>query len=156
MSPCSWLQAKYHHKIVGGNFRLDALQAAVVSAKLPHLDEWTVGRQRNAKKYDELFSEAGLATNKNGSPSVGLPSVVRERHIFNQYVIRVSRRDQLQSALQQRGIGTEVYYPVPMHLQECFAYLGHCTGAFPESESAANRRWRFQFTRNSPKPSCAM
>jgi len=130
---------KYHHKIVGGNFRLDALQAAVVSAKLPHLDEWTVGRQRNAKKYDELFSEAGLATNKNGSPSVGLPSVVRERHIFNQYVIRVSRRDQLQSALQQRGIGTEVYYPVPMHLQECFAYLGHCTGAFPESESAAQQ-----------------
>jgi dTDP-4-amino-4,6-dideoxygalactose transaminase len=130
---------KYHHKIVGGNFRLDALQAAVVSAKLPHLDEWTVGRQRNAKKYDDLFLEAGLATNKNGSPSVGLPKVVRERHIFNQYVIRVSRRDQLQSALQQRGIGTEVYYPVPMHLQECFAYLGHCAGAFPESESAAKQ-----------------
>ncbi len=130
---------KYHHKIVGGNFRLDALQAAVVSAKLPHLDEWTVGRQRNAKKYDDLFLEAGLATNKNESPSVGLPKVVRERHIFNQYVIRVSRRDQLQSALQQRGIGTEVYYPVPMHLQECFAYLGHCTGAFPESESAAKQ-----------------
>jgi len=130
---------KYHHKIVGGNFRLDALQAAVVSAKLPHLDEWTVGRQRNAKKYDDLFLEAGLATNKNGSPSVGLPKVVRERHIFNQYVIRVSRRDQLQSALQQRGIGTEVYYPVPMHVQEYFAYVGYCTGAFPERESSVQQ-----------------
>jgi dTDP-4-amino-4,6-dideoxygalactose transaminase len=128
---------KYHHKIVGGNFRLDALQAAVVSAKLPHLDQWTAARQRNAKKYDQLFSEAGLATAGYGFPHVGLPGVVTNRHIFNQYVIRVSGRDQLQAALQQRGIGSEVYYPIPMHLQECFAYLGHGVGAFPESERAA-------------------
>jgi len=128
---------KYHHKIVGGNFRLDAIQAAVVSAKLQHLDDWTAARQRNAKKYDQLFSEAGLATAGYGFPHIGLPGVVTNRHIFNQYVIRVSGRDQLQAALQQRGIGSEVYYPIPMHLQECFAYLGHGVGAFPESERAA-------------------
>lgn len=129
---------KYHHKIVGGNFRLDAVQAAVVSAKLPHLDQWTDARQRNARKYDQLFSESGLATAGHGSPHVSLPSVVTDRHIFNQYVIRVSGRDPLQKYLQERGIGTEVYYPVPMHLQECFAYLGHGVGAYPESERAAN------------------
>jgi len=120
---------KYYHKVVGGNFRLDALQAAVVSAKLPHLDGWTAARQRNAKTYDELFADMGLP--------IGLPSVVADRHIFNQYVIRVPNRDHLQADLRQRGIGTEVYYPVPMHLQECFSYLGHGVGAFPESERAA-------------------
>lgn len=120
---------KYYHKVVGGNFRLDAIQAAIVSAKLPHLDSWTAGRQRNAKKYDQLFGEAGL--------QIGLPSVSTNRHIFNQYVVRVSHRNELQAFLQKKGIGTEVYYPVPMHLQECFAYLGHTAGAFPESERAA-------------------
>jgi dTDP-4-amino-4,6-dideoxygalactose transaminase len=120
---------KYHHKLVGGNFRLDAIQAAVVSAKLPHLDEWTAARQRNAKRYDDLFAEACLP--------IGPPTVVAERHIFNQYVIRLSARDELQAYLQKKGVGTEVYYPVPMHLQECFAYLGHKAGAFPESERAA-------------------
>ena len=120
---------KYHHKLIGGNFRLDAIQAAVVSAKLPHLDRWTEARQRNAKRYDELFREVGLP--------VDLPAVVTDRHIFNQYVIRVADRDELQIHLQKNGIGTEVYYPVPMHLQECFAYLGHLVGAFPESERAA-------------------
>ncbi len=120
---------KYYHKIVGGNFRLDAIQAAVVSAKLPHLDDWTAARQRNAKRYDELFREAGLP--------IGLPTVVTDRHIFNQYVIRVSSRNELRAHLQKKGIGTEVYYPVPMHLQECFAYLRYAPGAFPESERAA-------------------
>jgi len=128
---------KYHHRIIGGNFRLDAIQAAIVSAKLPHLDEWTAARQRNAKKYDQLFAEAGLAAVGDGSPQVGLPNVVTNRHIFNQYVVRVSRRDELQAALRQQGIATEIYYPVPMHLQECFAYLGYGAGAFPESERAA-------------------
>ncbi len=128
---------KYHHKVVGGNFRLDALQAAIVAAKLQHLDEWTAGRQRNAKKYDQLFAGAGLAVVSGKSSLVGLPSIVTDRHIFNQYVIRVTDRDQLQAALQQRKIGTEVYYPVPMYLQECFAYLGHGIGSFPESEGAA-------------------
>jgi dTDP-4-amino-4,6-dideoxygalactose transaminase len=120
---------KYYHKIIGGNFRLDAIQAAVVSAKLPHLDGWTAARQRNAARYDQLFQEAGVP--------VGLPKVAASRHIFNQYVIRASGRDELQKHLQKQGIGTEVYYPVPMHVQECFAYLGHKEGAFPESERAA-------------------
>jgi dTDP-4-amino-4,6-dideoxygalactose transaminase len=128
---------KYHHKVVGGNFRLDALQAAIVLAKLPHLDDWTAGRQRNAKLYDRLFAEAGLTPTGRGTSSILLPKVVMNRHIFNQYVIRVSRRDQLQAALKQRGIGTEVYYPVPMHIQECFAYLGHHARDFVESERAA-------------------
>ncbi len=120
---------KYHHKILGGNFRLDAIQAAVVSAKLPYLDSWTARRQRNARQYEQLFQEAGLA--------VSLPRVVTGRHIFNQYVIRVPGRDRVQNALKARGVGTEVYYPVPMHLQECFSYLGYRAGDFPESERAA-------------------
>lgn len=130
---------KYHHKVLGGNFRLDAIQAAVVSAKLPHLDKWTAGRQRNAKLYDKLFAQAGVTTAANSLQRVTLPRVTGNRHIFNQYVIRVTRRDQLQAALKQRDIGTEVYYPVTMHLQECFAYLGHRPGAFPESERAAEQ-----------------
>jgi len=120
---------KYYHKLVGGNFRLDAIQAAVVSAKLPHLDEWTAARQRNAQRYTKLFRDAGV--------NAGLPAVVTDRHIFNQYIIRVSERDELQLHLQESGVGTEVYYPVPMHLQECFAHLNHKPGAFPESERAA-------------------
>jgi dTDP-4-amino-4,6-dideoxygalactose transaminase len=141
---------KYHHRIVGGNFRLDAIQAAVVSAKLPYLDSWTGARQRNAERYDQLFAASGLpiaddvalfadGRSSNGTPRIFLPRVVTDRHIFNQYVIRVPYRDQLKNALQQQGIGTEVYYPVPMHLQECFSYLGHVAGAFPESEAAANQ-----------------
>lgn len=129
---------KYYHKMIGGNFRLDALQAAIVSAKLPHLDDWTAARQRNAKRYDQLFDEAGVTATVHGSSLVILPAVVADRHIFNQYVIRISRRDELQAALKAQGVGTEVYYPVPMHLQECFADLGHGVGAFPESEKAAN------------------
>jgi len=121
---------KYYHKIIGGNFRLDAIQAAVVSAKLPHLDSWTAARQANAKRYHRLFSDAGVA--------VGLPTVRADRHIFNQYVIRVSGRGALQTHLKKCGVGTEVYYPVPLHLQECFAYLGHKPGSMPESERAAN------------------
>ena len=120
---------KYYHKILGGNFRLDALQAAIVTAKLRYLDDWTAARQRNAAQYDRLFREASLGEL--------VPKVVAERHIFNQYVIRVQRRDQLQEHLKQKGVGTEIYYPVPMHLQECFAYLGHGVGSFPESERAA-------------------
>jgi len=122
---------KYFHKIVGGNFRLDAIQAAVVSAKLKHLDDWTAARQRNAKRYDDLFFAAGLP--------IVLPKVLTDRHIFNQYVIRLAARDQLQSYLQKKRIGTEVYYPVPMHLQECFAYLGYHVGSLPESELAAKQ-----------------
>jgi dTDP-4-amino-4,6-dideoxygalactose transaminase len=140
-------QPKYHHKIIGGNFRLDAIQAAVVSAKLPYLDAWTAARQHNAQRYRALFAESGLdvadSTHyptkrwSSSGPLVFIPSVVTDRHIFNQYVIRVSERDALRTALQEKGVGTEIYYPVPMHLQECFAYLGYEAGAFTESEKAA-------------------
>ena len=122
---------KYYHKVIGGNFRLDSLQAAVVAAKLPYLDSWTLARQKNADRYHQLFAEAGLKM------QVGLPKRTKDRHIYNQYVIRVAERDALKSFLQGKGVSTEIYYPVPMHLQECFAYLGHKPGDFPESEAAA-------------------
>lgn len=122
-------EPKYFHKVVGSNFRLDAIQAAIVTVKLRYLDSWTAGRQRNAKKYEQLFADAKLP--------VITPLVVTDRHIFNQYVIRVSRRNELQAYLHGKGIGTEIYYPVPLHLQECFAYLGYAPGALPESEGAA-------------------
>jgi dTDP-4-amino-4,6-dideoxygalactose transaminase len=126
---------KYHHRIIGGNFRLDAIQAAVVSAKLPHLDAWTAARQANARRYDRLL--AGDVPGAGAMSSIGLPAVRTDRHIFNQYVIRTPRRDELQASLKQQGVGTEVYYPIPMHQQECFAHLGYTVGAFPESERAA-------------------
>ena len=122
---------KYYHREIGGNFRIDTLQAAVVEIKLRHLDAWTAARRSNAARYDRLFTAAGL------SDRVGLPKVSTTRHIFNQYVIRVRRRDELRAHLQAAQIGTEVYYPVPLHLQECFQDLGYKAGDFPESEKAA-------------------
>ncbi len=122
---------KYYHKFIGGNFRLDALQAAVVSVKLKHLDDWSHRRQENAKKYRALFAEAGL-------DGIQLPKEKENRHIYNQFIIRVpEKRDQLRQFLQQEGVGTEVYYPVPLHLQECFAYLNYKKGDCPVSEYAA-------------------
>jgi dTDP-4-amino-4,6-dideoxygalactose transaminase len=125
---------KYYHEVIGGNFRLDTIQAAVVMVKLKYLDGWSAARQSNAARYDRLFAESGLVA----KGLVALPKVVASRHIFNQYVIRVPRRNELQNWLKEKGIGTEVYYPVPMHLQDCFSYLGYKAGAFPESERAAN------------------
>jgi dTDP-4-amino-4,6-dideoxygalactose transaminase len=124
---------KYYHKIVGGNFRLDAIQAAVLRVKLRYLDEWTAGRQRNAAAYRQLFAAANLQAAGIQTP-LELPHV---RHIYNQFVLRVPQRDALMAHLKQQKIGTEVYYPVPMHLQECFAGLGHRQGDFVESEQAA-------------------
>ncbi|HZE97233.1 MAG TPA: DegT/DnrJ/EryC1/StrS family aminotransferase [Planctomycetota bacterium] len=121
---------KYYHKVVGGNFRLDAIQAAVLRVKLKHLPAWTVGRRSNAERYRKLFAEAGLRS------KVGLPSDV-PGHIYNQFVIRVERRDALQAFLTGRKIGSEVYYPVPLHLQECFAGLGLRKGSLPVSEEMA-------------------
>jgi len=126
-------EPKYFHKRIGGNFRLDALQAAVLRVKLPHLDEWTAMRQRNAERYGPLFASAGL------TDRITLPTIPADRgHIFNQYVIRVAERGHVRRILDDRGIGTEVYYPVPFHLQECFASLGHRPGDFPHAEAAAD------------------
>ncbi|MBN2325902.1 MAG: DegT/DnrJ/EryC1/StrS family aminotransferase [Candidatus Omnitrophica bacterium] len=125
-------EPKYYHSIVGGNFRLDALQAAVLRIKLKHLDDWTQARQRNAEHYRQLFAESGLTGDQ-----VHLPVIRQNRHIFNQFVIRVSRRDELMAYLKERRVGCEIYYPVPMHLQECFAHLGYRKGDFPVSEQSA-------------------
>jgi len=125
---------KYYHKMIGGNFRLDAIQAAIVLVKLRHLDQWTAGRQANANRYRRLFEESGLVR----SGSVELPFECSDgRHIYNQFVIRVQRRDELQSYLKEHGVATEVYYPVAMHLQECFAGLGYRESDFVEAERAA-------------------
>ena len=178
---------KYFHKLVGGNFRLDTLQAAILLAKLKHLDDWTARRQANAKRYDRLFEASGLVSSghvhvpkvcprttpttedafRRFSPdpaksvesvkSVDRTSSLASRdtteseksaesadetpgfhHVFNQYVIRVPRRNELQAFLKERSVGTEVYYPLPLHLQECFASLGYKPGDFPQSEEAAN------------------
>jgi len=123
---------KYFHALIGGNFRIDELQAAVLRVKLKYLDGWSEARQRNAAFYHRSFAAAGLGDN------VVTPcAVAGQRHIFNQYVIRARRRDSLKQHLSERGIGTEIYYPVPLDRQECFAHLGYAPGAFPESERAA-------------------
>jgi dTDP-4-amino-4,6-dideoxygalactose transaminase len=127
---------KYFHKIVGGNFRLDTIQAAALLVKLRHLDAWHKARAEHADHYRELFAQAGLTA------TIVLPEVVDatpgvRSHIYNQFVIRTARRDALRDFLTAHGIGTEIYYPVPFHLQECFSDLGYKPGDFPESERAA-------------------
>ncbi|MFW6052814.1 MAG: DegT/DnrJ/EryC1/StrS family aminotransferase [Desulfosalsimonas sp.] len=123
---------KYYHRYIGGNFRLDALQAAIVSVKLSRLDQWTEARQENAARYRKLLEDAGL------SGIVQCPAEVEDRHIYNQFVISVPEdRDRLREFLTAAGVGNEVYYPVPLHLQECFSYLGYLHGQMPVSEAAA-------------------
>jgi len=122
---------KYYHAFIGGNFRIDELQAAVLNVKLRHLDAWSAGRQRNAAYYDAAFAQARLDGVQTPRAGRGV------RHIYNQYVVRARDRDALRAHLTAQGIGTEIYYPVPLHLQQCFAYLGHRVGEFPESERAA-------------------
>ncbi len=140
---------KYYHRIIGGNFRLDAIQAAVLNVKLPHLDSWTRGRQNNASLYTKFFIEAGLAEETgrleyDEKNKVLLPKAVysgmglSHDHIYNQYVIRAEGRDALRKHLTEKEIGTEIYYPVPFHMQECFAYLGYKKGDFPVSEWCAD------------------
>jgi dTDP-4-amino-4,6-dideoxygalactose transaminase len=125
---------KYYHSSVGGNFRLDALQAAIVAVKLAYLDTWTASRQRNAARYRTYFSDAGL------TDRIHLPVERENRHIYNQFVIRVDTdRDGLKTFLGEQGIGTEIYYPVPMHLQACFSDLGYGGGDFPIAELAAQQ-----------------
>ena len=136
---------KYYNKVVGGNFRLDAIQAAVLRVKLKYLDGWTESRRRNVEIYRRLLREAGLVLDDwGGEPLDGRGGFVlphdagRGRHIYNQFIIRADRRDELMAHLKDCRIGTEVYYPLPMHLQECFAGLGYERGDFPASERAAD------------------
>ena len=125
-------EPKYFHKRVGGNFRLDALQAAVLRVKLPHLARWTEMRRENAGRYAELFRDANLLDR------VALPvEPPGFTHIFNQFAVRLPNRDTVRDRLAQAGIGTEVYYPVPFHRQECFAGLGHHVEGFPNADRAA-------------------
>jgi len=119
---------KYYHKLVGGNFRLDPIQAAALLVKLPHLDEWSKGRRRNAAYYDERFAGTDVNT-----PYISADCM----SIYNQYVVRVPRRDDVVADLKKNGIGCAIYYPVPIHLQECFRHLGYKEGDFPEAEKAA-------------------
>jgi dTDP-4-amino-4,6-dideoxygalactose transaminase len=133
------MEERYYHKVVGGNFRIDALQAAVLRAKLPFLDGWNATRRANAAAYRELFESAGLTDRVLLPAEPHASSGLCDHHIFHQYVVRIpgGKRDALQKHLAERKIGTAIYYPVPLHLQECFAYLGHKTGDFPVSEKAA-------------------
>ena len=130
---------KYYHKLIGGNFRLDTIQAAVLNIKLNYLDGWTRKRQENAIRYGELFAQSGpVARGKVRLPApVYRESGARHYHIYNQFILRVDRRDALVAYLKQKEIGVEIYYPVPFHLQPCFGYLGYKEGDFPESERAA-------------------
>jgi dTDP-4-amino-4,6-dideoxygalactose transaminase len=143
---------KYYHKVIGGNFRLDAIQAAVINVKLPYLNKWSAQRRRNAELYTKLFIEAGLAEaegkiNFDDRNKVLLPKAVYKSdarnsgttnyHIYNQYIIRVKNRDEMRAYLSQNDIGTEIYYPVPFHLQECFNNLGYKKGDFPLAEEIA-------------------
>ncbi len=140
---------KYYHKYIGGNFRIDAIQSAVINVKLPHLDNWSAKRRSNAETYNKYFIDSGLAeetgvTEFDGKNKILLPKAVykdsgaKNYHIFNQYIIRVEKRDELRKYLSENEIGNEIYYPVPFHLQECFADLGYMKGDFPNAEFAAD------------------
>jgi dTDP-4-amino-4,6-dideoxygalactose transaminase len=141
-------EPKYYHKVVGGNFRLDAIQAVVLNIKLPHLDAWSQKRRVNAELYTRLFKNVGLSEQEgvlaySEKNKVLLPAAVyrqtgvRNYHIYNQYVIRIQQRDALKAYLSDKNIGSEIYYPVPFHRQECFAYLHAKDTQFPESNRAA-------------------
>ncbi len=129
------MEQRYFHREVGGNFRLDALQAAIIHAKLPHLAAWNAGRRRNASLYREAF--ASFELDEFLTPPVPPLPDLENSHIYHQFVIRAHDRDGLMAHLQSAGIGCAIYYPVPLHLQECFAYLGYKDGDFPVSEAAS-------------------
>jgi len=125
-------RSKYEYEVIGMNSRLDALQAAILRVKLGHLDAWAVARQRNAEQYSSWFHSRGL------DRVVKLPKVQAKcNHIYNQYVIRVAKRDELKAYLRDCGVPTEIYYPSPLHLQPAFHYLGYKPGDLPQSESAS-------------------
>ncbi len=141
-------EPKYYHSMIGGNFRLDAIQAAVLNVKLPHLNEWSAKRRENAQLYTKLFVEAGIAEeegriNFDENNKVLLPKAVYKDsgltnyHIYNQYVIRVEHRDELREFLKENGIASEIYYPVPFHKQECFKDLPSSKDEYPNADFAA-------------------
>jgi dTDP-4-amino-4,6-dideoxygalactose transaminase len=132
---------RYVHEEFGWNSRLDAIQAAILRVKLKYVEGWNEARRLRAAQYSRFFAEAGL-TSINGEPENAAPvrlpqTAARAHHVFHQYVIRAYRREELREFLSARKIGTEIYYPIPLHLQPCFVYLGHCEGDFPEAERAA-------------------
>ncbi len=134
------MKPKYHHQLLGTNSRMDTIQAAVLRVKLPHLNEWAEGRRRNAATYTRLITEAGLADAKKETAPIILPAVRQTNHVYNQFVIRVrnpASRDPLRKHLEAAGVGTEIYYPVPLHLQKCFAAWSYRVGNFPKSELAS-------------------
>jgi len=130
---------KYFYEMIGGNFRLDALQAGVLRVKLRHLDDWLDGRKKKASAYDKLFAQSGLIEKGWVMPPKPLlkDQGIKNYHTYHQYVIRAKKRDELQKFLKEKGVSTAIYYPLPLHLQKCFAYLGYKEGDFPESEKAA-------------------
>jgi dTDP-4-amino-4,6-dideoxygalactose transaminase len=131
------MEPRYYHQYIGGNFRIDAMQSAVLNVKLPHLDTWSAGRRERAAFYRMEFARHGLDQvlhlPRGPWAGMGLPN----HHIYNQFIIRAPQREELRKHLQSNNIGTEVYYPLPLHLQECFRYLGYREGDFPESERAS-------------------
>ena len=127
---------RYRHEEFGWNCRMDAIQAAILRVKLPHIEIWNQQRRQRAATYDRLLADAGLASKKVDSPVKPVKTSPHAFHVFHQYVIRAQRRDELRKFLGDRNIGTEIYYPIPLHLQPCFAYLGYSTGDLPESERA--------------------
>lgn len=130
---------RYYHDEIGWNSRMDAVQAAVLRVKLPHLTEWNAARRERARTYDHLFAASGLT--RTGAASAPPIASIQTRseacHIYHQYVIRARDRDKLREFLKKRGVSSEIYYPVPLHLQQCFSYLGYAPGDFPEAERAA-------------------
>ena len=131
------MEQRYYHKLVGGNFRIDAVQAAVLRAKLPFLNGWNEIRRSNASAYRSAFAKAGILDSVSLPAEPFASSGLKNHHIFHQYVIRLAKRDAVVAHLAERKIGCAIYYPVPLHLQECFGYLGYKEGEFPESEKAA-------------------
>ena len=129
------MEVRYFHKWIGGNFRIDAIQSAVLNVKLPHLDTWSAGRRARADYYRAALAKHDLPITL--PTEVYADTGVSHHHIYNQFIIRVPQRDELRAHLTKSGIGTEIYYPLPLHLQECFAYLGYGQGDFPEAERAA-------------------
>jgi dTDP-4-amino-4,6-dideoxygalactose transaminase len=128
---------RYYHEEIGWNARMDAIQAAILRVKLPYVESWNEQRRERAANYDQLLADAGLLSGQSGAPIRLLERTAPAHHVFHQYVVRAQRRDELRKFLGERRIDTEIYYPIPLHLQPCFAYLGYREGDLPESERAA-------------------